>query len=301
MRFQVFGYKIKKKYLRNHERKMDMKKSKVVVLIFCLLFSLTSCGVVDQATAYNLVKSAVEKTDALDSVALTLDLDMELSMTGETMQIPMKCDVLASGLQSDEPVASCQMTSTVLGQTIAAELYADKEYLYLDQMGQKIKIATESDQASAYEPIDAVKGMFKALPKDVLKDVGIVANDDGSKSVTVKLSGEVFEQIYSDFSKELIGNALTQQYEGAEISFDASDAQVAITVTDSGYIGRYELAFTMNYTVVLTGQPISQTVDATVKAEFIDPGKPVTVTAPDLTEYTDYADYMSQITSFFGV
>lgn len=255
-----------------------MKKVLSLILCLCLLAScLAGC---EFRSTFQIITEAVEKTRALDSVAVVMDMKVELSMEGMSLSIPVTADVKASGLQGDAPVSRSTITSTFMGQELDIDMYQEGEWAYLSTAGMKMKMNfAEAETENEYDYTDDMANLIQALPEDILKDLDLTRNEDGSLSITVLLSGEAFTQLYGELLADM--NASVGVDVGVETT--VKDATVSITMAD-GYITQYDVAFGTTTTV----QDMAAECIFSVGIRYTDPGTPVTVIPPE--GYQDYTD-----------
>lgn len=241
-----------------------------VVLALCVLLMCVSLTACKSETAYSVIGSAVEKTQALDSMAAEMKIEMNMDMDGMTMSVPITADMKATELQSGSPKISSDISMSMLGQDILMSMYQEGDWAYIvvDDMKYKTNI---SEAESEYDYSDDMNDMLKTLPEELLKEVELVKNEDGSKTVTVSIPDEMFAEIYEDFLSGLDTAAGT---EGAEIKI--SDAVVTITVAND-YISVYDMKFNMD--MEIEGIAVSTEVKATITYRNV--GAEVTVTPPE--------------------
>lgn len=248
-----------------------MKRKIVSVLLaLCVVLMCVSLTACKNESAYSVIGSAVEKTQALDSMAAEMKIEMNMAMEGMTMSIPITADMKVKDLQSENPIVSSNISMSMLGQNVEMEMYqeGDWAYIVIDDMKYKTNI-TEAE--SEYDYSDDMNDMLKSLPEELLKDVQVVVNADGSKTVTVSIPDEKFSEIYEDF---LEGLDTATGTEGADIKI--SDAVVTITVAED-YISVYDMKFNMD--MEIEGVATATEVKATIT--YKDLGTEVTVTPPE--------------------
>ena len=253
-----------------------LKKIFSFVLVMCLVLmcgSLTACN----EDIYSIINDAVEKTDDLDSMDAEMKIQMDIATEGMTLSMPVTVDMKAKGLNSDSPILSSDLSMTMLGQTMEMQMYqeGDWAYLVIDEMKYKTSIA---EAESEYDYSDDIDAMLQEIPENLLKDVKAVKNDDGSQTVTINISDKQFAEIYDDFIEDVNSSSGTDV---ADIKI--SDAVVSITVAD-GYISVYDIKFKMEMEI----EGMKATADVKASVTYKNPGKDVTVTAPE--GYKDFEE-----------
>ena len=255
-----------------------MKKIVSLVLIaalaLSLVFALASCG---ELTAYQLVSDAVAKTTALDAMDAELKMNMKTTTAGITMDVPVTMSMKATGLKGENPLVSANIVMQMFGQDVAVEVYREDDDFYIVMEGEGMEMKAGED-TEEYDVSSNFMDVIKALPEDVLKDVEIVKNADGTKTVAVAISDAVFAEIYKelvDSTKESAGGA------DADVVVSVSGAKVEITVDKNGYISSYKTTFTMEMALSVMGQEIKTTTEADIAVTYKNPGAAVTVTPPE--------------------
>lgn len=241
---------------------------------------LTGC---EKITAYALVAGAMAKTSALDSIDGEMTMNMNMSTMGVTMEVPVTTTIKAAGLQGENPVMSMDMTMSILETEVTANIYAENEYFYITMLGQSMKMKA-GELTEEYDVLSDLKDTMQLPPEDLLKDVEIVTNEDGTRTVSLDIPDETFAEIYKDLLESTEESAAS----GSAVSdVTVANAKTEITVDANGYIAVYKLEFDMSMKV--EGETIAIQTDATVK--YNAPGNAVTVTPPegyqDFTEITE--------------
>lgn len=240
-----------------------------VLLALCVVLMCISLTACKKESAYTVIGSAVEKTQSLDSMEAEMKIEMNMVTDGMTMSIPITADMKATALQSSSPKISSVISTSMLGQDIIMSLYQEGDWAYvvIDDMKYKTNI---KETESEYDYSDDMNDMLKTLPEELLKDVEVTANEDGSMTVTVSIPDEKFSEIYEDF---LEGLDTTTGAEGADIKI--SNAVVTITVAED-YISVYDMKFNMD--TEIEGVTAATEVKATITYRNV--GAEVTVTPP---------------------
>lgn len=246
---------------------------KIISMLLCLVMLCTSlllvaCGEKDPEA---LVNDSVVKMNELDSYSAKMTTEIEMSMGGVTVEVPIIMDMKAEGLGTDDAKVYVKYNITMMGETQVMEIYMDNEYVYLSADGEKMKMSIESlgDEADQYKFDEGVQELLQTLPADVLKDVEVVKDEDGNSVVEVNVDPAMFEQIYD---KAL--DSMGEDYGELIGSIDVKNPKVKVVVNKKGYIVDYVMSFTMDMGVA--GQDTSSEV--VMKVEFDNPGKSVTVT-----------------------
>ncbi len=252
----------------------------LAALMLVSLFAFTSCA---KETPFSLVKSAVEKTSALDAIDVDMTMDMSMDMMGISMDIPMTIDMQATGLKTEAPKVYTNMKTETSGIEMTVEIYQDGEYFYITipMLGN---IKTKASALTAdYDSMSDVESMIKVLPEELFtEEIVIVENTDGTKTVAIDIADEKFNEIY----KEFVDGATASIAEGTELSeFALANAKVEVTVNEDGYVAVYKISFDMEMTLSMgedmaalgMGEmEVTATVDSVIT--YNNPGEAVTVT-----------------------
>lgn len=263
-----------------------MKKITALALVLVMLvslFALTSCEE-KKATAYTLVTDAVAKMETLDSFEADMDIKMGIDMMGVSMDVPMQYNVKAAGLKGDNPVSLSTVSMSMMGMTIKTEAYTEGEWCYITAFGEGMKMKV-GEGTEEYDGFSNVQSVMKALPEDILSDVEITENSDGTKTVSVAVSDEKFAEIYKSFVDEMSSSAT----DGENVSdISVTNAKVSITVDKNGYVSVYSINFDMNMKLDEDGMSVEMKASVDMTVTYKNPGTAVTVTPP--AGYQDFEE-----------
>ena len=193
-----------------------MKRSKsflfaVLFLVIVLIFAGCSAPKGSkELTAYELVKSAVDKNIALESSEIEMGLKMSMSIMGISLDVPINYNI-KTAKENGYTKASAVMNMDLMGESLNTNIYVDNDYIYLsDSSGEKMKLPVSNTLASEYNVSKIVEQMMKELPEDILKDVQIVNNNNGSKTVNVEISEEKFNEIFREYTNSAFSSVLSE-------------------------------------------------------------------------------------------
>jgi hypothetical protein len=255
-----------------------MKKIISICLLVCILCTCLLSACARAKTPFETVNEAIQKTQALDSMAATMKMEMNMAMEGMTLSIPITAEIKATGLKSETPVISTAMSTSMLGQKMDIDVYQEGTWAYVSMEGFNYKMDT-SKQEAEYDFSGDLEDMLQSLPEDLFKEIQLEKHDDGSVSVTIPIPEDVFSQIYGDMIANMNNTA------GLDTTLDVKieNAVVKITVANN-YISLYEMEFSMTMDV----QGITTKTDVTASIEYTNPGAPVTITPPE--GYQDFKE-----------
>ncbi len=243
----------------------------LAVSILVVSVVLSGCG---EQTAFNMVNDAIAKTDKLDSADAVIEMNIKMSTTGITMEMPVKMEMKASGLTGDSPIVRTITTMSIMGQETTMDMYQEGKTAYVTTGGMSFKssideLGEDSDATAQMNQI------LKSFPEEVLKDVEIITDEDGAKSVEILLTKEVFGELFDELANS-VGEGANL---GEDLTYDFSDMKVKIKVKD-GYVVEYSVDFNMN-TSMEVGEVIQEiNTEASVVIKYNNPGQDVTVEAP---------------------
>lgn len=237
----------------------------LVISLLCGVFLLSSCE--DNAAA--VVEKAIEKTQNLDSYEAVMTINIGMEFMGASINMPMTYDIRVQNAKSDKPLMYAKMETTLLGETIDAEIYTDENWAYVSSDGEGMKFPVADCAEYGYDYTATVDDLLVALPDDVLENVTISTGSDGSTVLSVTLTDEQFAQMF----KELVED-VNESDEMANIV--GANASIEITAK-GGYLTKYQISFNMKMDTM--GVSADAVVTATI--EYKNVGKPVTVTVPD--------------------
>ena len=263
-----------------------MKKFTAIALVLVMLvslFALTSCEE-KKLTAYSLVSDAVAKMETLDSFEADMEIKMGVETMGVSMDVPMQYNVKAAGLKGDNPVTFSTVSMTMMGMTMKTEAYTEGEWCYITAFGQNMKMKA-GENTEEYDGYADIESVIKELPEDILSDVEITENSDGTKTVSGAVSDEKFAEIYKSFVDEMSASAA----EGEEVSeVSVTNAKVTVTVDKNGYISVYGISFDMNLKAESEGMSLEMKASVDMNIAFKNPGTAVTITPP--AGYQDFEE-----------
>lgn len=247
-----------------------MKKILSLFLCFVLVFGavfFTSCDdekmSKESREAYRSYTDALDKINALDSINGKLNMSMTMKIDDTVEMMSYNFNMKATGVKSPETMKMRMDGSmNITGQSIVMDVYLDNGWAYYDMtsMGTNMQFKTnlngENEEYSQMFEVGKIE-----LPEKLFKKVDVENNADGSKSLSLTLSGSQLLDIYPDLSDSGIAAATPS---------DISDATVSATVDKNGYLTKINMSFSIE------AEGVKASTSITV--EYIEPGKAVTVT-----------------------
>lgn len=248
-------------------------KKRILALALTLVMICSLFAGCSQKSAYETIEAAVEKTQTLDAMDVKMVMDMTVSSNVMTMSMPITLEMKAKDMKSENPVILTNLSLSMLGQTIEAQVYQEDGWSYavMGDMKQKTQAEPETDQ------YDYSEEMLQVIPEELMQDVKLEKGEDGAAKATISISGEKFMEVYADLVDQL-SESLTEADE-----LDVKDAQVVISVKD-GYISTYEITFSLEETA---GEDVTS-LDVKASITYENPGQPVEITPPE--GYQDFPE-----------
>ena len=244
-----------------------MKKILLTLLALILVASFASCGALKTEKVIN---DAIENTSKLTEFEAKMDMVIDMSMTGMTMNVPMNISMKVKDADKENPIVWANMSTSVLGEAVEMESYMDKDYVYLVSDGEGCKMSIDETD-DEYDYTDDVNDILQKLPVDLIKDTELI-KENGTFKITVNIPDGTFKEIFDDLIDSM-SEASLGEFIG---DFDISDCVVTVTVKDD-YVTNYDISYKMSMTA--NGVKIDSSV--TAKVEYVNPGQSVTITPPD--------------------
>ena len=231
-----------------------------------------------EASAYETVSAAIEKTLKAKSYEANLDTLRKNDLLGYKSEDTVKCTIKATAADTDQVKASSVGKITTQGQEMDQNYYYEGGWKYFgsEEMGRYKSQVTFEDFA---KEIGAPQTVIKTLPEAIFGSAQSQKNDDGSLTVTIPVDETNIETIYKDAITEIVydvvGNDLNQSL--------TKDASIVVTVAD-GYVREYKVAFVCE----ITAGNDRVAYDITNTLTFVSVDKDVTVAAPgNLNDYNE--------------
>ncbi len=256
------------------EYKMNrMKKLAVCVLALCLALSLFGCGAED---IYSEYRKAVEKTNGLESLDVTMNMKMDIATSGMTISAPMEARVRGIQKNGKPEEMLVDMTMSLMGQEVTASMYYKDGVCYTATQGVKVK---ESMSADAFQA-DSGDVSIPEFPEDILKQA-TRTQENGESKVSVTFDGEKTREILLDMIASSLEDGGLQMTE-----LKLSDVDFSYTINKDGYVSEYAMKFNMSG----KSNQADASVAMDIQMRFRNPGEKVSIQAPDLSQYVDSSD-----------
>jgi len=216
-----------------------MKKILSLTLIFMMLITLMSCTP-KKKTAYEIITDAQAKTNELDSLDMSVDMQLRLGTSGLTFSIPAIVEMKIAGVTTDSPKASIHADMSFLGVEIGMDLYYEDEYLYLSALESTGKISTKDltdklNTEDSSSEAESFQDEYNKILEAALAEVEVIENTDGSKTVSYVISGESMNTLINKLMESSKSDEeSSESVQASEI--ECSDIEVTQTISKDGYI-----------------------------------------------------------------
>lgn len=295
-----------------------MKKITVFVLAIVVAASallLTACGKTPQTTTsatesevivpvkkttYDIFSEAYGKTKGLAAVEYNCKMGVSMVNGEEEIGIEVKTHAKTVGINDKNPVSSGVVDLSIGGVTVSASVYNADGMAYIDiAKVSKKKVPTDSSEALTYNLSSMTKKSIVAFSEDVLKDVNVVENEDGTKTIAFELTSEQFKSSYKEALESFLKYVEDDDSSLNEMMFRGVNVNVCIG--SDGYISKYSLEYTLvKDEAQKTDEDEDIELNASIEIEFVNPGADVKVDVPaDIDSYFSAADaYKAYLNAF---
>lgn len=227
-------------------RKNIVKKAAAFLMAAVMALSLSGCELFARKTAYEIYSEAVNTMNEAGG----FEADCKISVAMSVASMDMSFDFKVNIQMNDDDV---KISLDYLNDTEVVTAMVDG-YTYLELGDIKFKTQTEDGD----EPIDN-EGILPTLTEEMLEEVELVENEDGSTSFTVEISYEDAE------------NLLNLTEEGMEVVPDS--IMLSMTFDENDVIKSMKLEFD----VTMEEEGVAYTGTESVECEFVNVG-----TAPEI-------------------
>ena len=145
-----------------------MKKVTSIILAMILLVSAVSMVSCKKSTAEVYVET-MAKFALLDALETEMTIEMTMKVPGMDEEMKIEMDILSKTdkLKTDSPVSYAQVSTEMIGQSVKATSYIEGDYIYINTMGQKMKVSLENAEDIGYSSFDSDNYSID-IPEDML-------------------------------------------------------------------------------------------------------------------------------------
>lgn len=266
----------------SHDRQMK----KLTALILCLVMVaalFTACSE-DPKTA---LANATAKTSELASYESNAKINMKVSVSGVSMDIPIDANVKYSK-KDDAIQMSTDMALELMGMQMEMNMYYADGVMYTDAMGQKLKTAMDLEELSK------TSASVVPMESDMITELKTEKVDAGTKYTPT-----IDDTKMSEFANTVMKKAQTGAGEAADLdaleNTDFSNVQTYVIVNADGYAVEQWVSMDIVAKAEMpdaTGETAETEIKMTIEMtnNIVNPGQEVTVTAPENLEDYQSAD-----------
>lgn len=253
--------------------------TKILSMLLCvfIVLSLVSCGISNSER----IIIASQKSSELTS----FDMDMKMTLSGtlgeNEINIPLTAKIICEAKDEENLNMYVNMTASMSGITINSEIYLVDDIIYIDVFGMKLKEAATKENLDDLDMDDNQLTFPVTFTDDMLKEA-VIEEDEKNLNVSVVIDSALL----NDYIKAQCGSMFEQIYDET-IDYTISDVNMSFVVNEENYISHC----TIDASVTITADDVSQTFDVEIEMTYNNPGQPVTVSAPeDADSYTEYSE-----------
>lgn len=252
-----------------------------VLTTMVMLLSLSACA--PKKKPEEIYAEAMAKYNSLSSQEMKALINMELAMVGEnttpdmTMNIAMDTNIKLVK-QGESYEIQMDASTSLMGMAMDINYYFKDNYMYMDMMGQKVKQLVPIDEMQAQ-----ISGsQAQDIPMDMMDKFEMTTDKDGTNLFAFTVKKDAMDQ----YVKDSLGAMGDAGLPDGDMNMEMGEMSGTLTVNKAGDV----VAQTMNMTFSMDVEGIKANVTMIMDATVVNPGQPVTITAPDLTGYIDMSE-----------
>lgn len=270
-----------------------MRLKRLAAVTLSMTMALTMTAWANDADAVAVYQEMEAKSSGMTDTDAYMDFKVDMSSGGDHIGMRLEMNVKANNMATPEQMRMntyMRMTLTdanlsggtggpgeagssvdLTGTQITANMYYADGMYYMDMLGQKMKTPM---------PLNEMMDTVKQSAGTTVDSLEYIQN--------LKLRTEGEDRILSFTMDATKMNGLLQQVMSSLQSITGNgsvsyrDISCEYIVNPEGYCTKSRMKMTMDMTV--EGETITMTLDGDVG--YANPGQPVTITAPNLAEYT---------------
>ena len=227
---------------------------------------------------------AIIKTNSLESFQVQADYDIQMEVEGEKISIPMVSTVKVENSSVKKCRAYQETSVTVEDVVVKSQMFVTDGYAYFKEPDATYKIkyldALDYDLISGFDIVSE-----DDLEFDAIVDYQITEKTDGEK-LSVNVSNEVAAELFGEIISAVI-DASVGTVGLKQISIE--DFSIEMDIDKIGYVQNFSVFFGMSVVFDQNGVNLPMNLSASMSANWIEPGKSVTVDDPaDMNGYRYY-------------
>lgn len=219
-----------------------------------------------------LLLDSINKTNGLSSMAAKSNVNMTMSMDGETVPVTMDLDMKFKNLNTNDMKYLVNTHINMMGVDISGDMFYTNGYYYVDMAGQKQK--TAMDLSTVMNQVASNTNSRGLSSLDAYQNLQTTVDENGFKVYT-------FTSDPSQMSS-YINNVYNQ------MGLSATQANIralngSIYLTSDGYCAAQSMNLIMDVSV--SGQ--TATADMKMNIYYINPGQPVDFELPSTDGFVE--------------
>lgn len=253
------------------------KKLLCLFSVFILVFALTACGgdtdsSKEEKSDFDAFMEVQNNMQGVDDIEFKMDMNM--AVTGAE-EIDMKMSGTGKEILKDKDNIQAEMKYKMsipgLGSNVESTMYIKDKAVYMDSMGQKIKMDTSDEMASM---MNIQTDQLLAITKDMVSNLSV--SKDGSNTV---YAFDMDAEKAIDYLKK---NAGASQYLGEldeGVTFDKM--KVSVTADEN------QMAQKIDMDCAMAMKADDETINMvyTVSIEYTDINSNLKIDFPDFSDY----------------
>lgn len=225
------------------------------------------------------LQQAIDKTNAVQSYQVTGQINMNITAEGVTIPIVMNMDSKFQGSDADSARFLVDMKMNMMGTDIPVTYFYEGDYLYMDMLGSKIKMALPLDeamkQAQSGMSFDAANGTEGLTNLNMAENNGV-------------------RTIYYTYDPAYLNSYVEQVLNTAGMGSAQMDTQMHIakcvgesSVNADGYVVNQKLSMNMTVEVTAAGQTSQAAMDMFLDMNYVNVGQAIDFRLPSTDGYTE--------------
>ena len=200
-----------------------MKKSIQSLFALMLVLLLASCSQ-ETLDAKAIYKAALDNMNGLDSIKMTIDMDIEINSTDEASSLSMPMDItfVVEDMKTDAPIIYTEANTNILGATSNSKQWVKDGITYIDTDGMK-----SISEGVEFGDADEVLGIDMS---ESLTDMQAERIDD-KINITASLPLDTFKEL---MASSMSDTSILDQFTMDNASFE-------LTINNDNYIESMKL------------------------------------------------------------
>lgn len=262
-----------------------MKRIVAIALTAIMLLAAVSLAACGKETTKSIYDKTNEKMLAVDAMEVKMDVQMDMTMAGQTISSDMSYVIKTTGAKSDSPVGYADIEMDMLGQKVNVVSYVEGDYVYIYTMGEGMKLPKDSELAADYDTEATLNAYEIDIPEEILEATEFTTDDDGNYVLAFDFNGQEHADALKSLTDSIMAGMDTT-LSGYEATI--GDVKYVITVNKDDFtLETMKLEMTMDMTV----EGMDVAVKVVADSEYLAFGDSVTITPPE--GYQDFEELVA--------